>query len=131
MSKCSWKMVLIDLFDEGSPQNLNLYVAQVFIHSSIDGYLRLFRFLLLPGLVFSFSRVDKSYLAYFEYIYLWFRNFPRGASGKESACRRHKRCSFDLWVGRIPWRRERQPTLVFLPGVSGSQVLIIVCCFSR
>ena len=20
------------------------------------------------------------------------------------------------WVGKIPWRRERQPTLVFLPG---------------
>ena len=23
--------------------------------------------------------------------------------------------SFDLWVGKIPWRREWQPTLVFLP----------------
>ena len=23
---------------------------------------------------------------------------------------------FDLWVGKIPWRREWQPTAVFLPG---------------
>ena len=23
---------------------------------------------------------------------------------------------FDPWIGKIPWRRERQPTLVFLPG---------------
>jgi len=24
---------------------------------------------------------------------------------------------FDPWVGRIPWRRERLPTPVFLPGI--------------
>ena len=23
---------------------------------------------------------------------------------------------FDPWTGKIPWRREWQPTLVFLPG---------------
>ena len=27
--------------------------------------------------------------------------------------RRHR---FNLWVGKIPWRREWQPTPVFLPG---------------
>ena len=30
-------------------------------------------------------------------------------------CRRGR---FDPWVGKIPWRRKRQPTLVFLPGKS-------------
>ena len=25
---------------------------------------------------------------------------------------------FDPWVGKMPWRRERQPTPVFLPGES-------------
>ena len=25
-------------------------------------------------------------------------------------------CGFDPWVGKIPWRRERQPTPLFLPG---------------
>ena len=23
---------------------------------------------------------------------------------------------FETWIGKIPWRRELQPTLVFLPG---------------
>ena len=33
--------------------------------------------------------------------------FPGGARGKQSACqcRRHKRCRFDPWVGKIPWKR--------------------------
>ena len=36
---------------------------------------------------------------------------------KKSACqcRRCKRCGFDPWVGKIPWRRKWQPTQVFLP----------------
>ena len=39
---------------------------------------------------------------------------PLWLSGKESAyhCRRLR---FDLWVGKIPWRRKWQPTPVFLP----------------
>ena len=43
---------------------------------------------------------------------------PRWFSGKESACqyRRHKRCWFNPWVGKIPWSRKWQPTSVVLPG---------------
>ena len=39
-------------------------------------------------------------------------------SGTESACqyRRPKRCGFNPWVGKIPWRTEWQPTPVFLLG---------------
>ena len=33
----------------------------------------------------------------------------------------HKTCRFDLWVRKIPWRREWQPTPVFLPGESQGQ----------
>ena len=46
-----------------------------------------------------------------------------GANGKERACqcRRPKRCEFDSWVGKIPWRRAWQPTAVFLPGESHGQ----------
>ena len=42
------------------------------------------------------------------------------SSGKEPACqcRRHKRCGSDYRVGKIPWRRSRKPTPVFLPGES-------------
>ena len=49
--------------------------------------------------------------------------YPGGASGKESTCqcRRPKRCRFDPWVRKIPWRRAWQPTLVFLPGESHGQ----------
>jgi len=45
-------------------------------------------------------------------------DFKGGASGKESTCqcRRHERCGFDSWVGKIPWSRKWQPTPVFLPG---------------
>ena len=35
--------------------------------------------------------------------------------------RRHKRHSFDSWIGKIPWRRAWQPTPVFSPGESHGQ----------
>jgi len=35
--------------------------------------------------------------------------------------RSFRRCRFDLWVGKIPWRRVWQPTPVFLPGESYGQ----------
>ena len=41
------------------------------------------------------------------YIYT---GFPGGASDKESACqcKRLKRCGFDPWVRKIPWKRAWQ-----------------------
>ena len=49
--------------------------------------------------------------------------FPGGASGKEPTCqcRRCRRHGFNIWVGKIPWKRKWQPTLVFLPGESHGQ----------
>ena len=49
--------------------------------------------------------------------------FPGDASGKEPACqcRDIKRCRFDPWVGKMPWRRAWQPIPVFLPGESHRQ----------
>ena len=49
--------------------------------------------------------------------------FPGGTSSKESPCQcgRCKRCGFDPWIGKIPWSRAWQPTLVFLPGESLGQ----------
>jgi len=42
---------------------------------------------------------------------------------KKSACQ-CRRSGFDPWVGKIPWRRERLPTSVFLPGkFHGQRVL--------
>ena len=49
--------------------------------------------------------------------------FLNGTSDKEPACqcRRLKRCRLNPWVGKVPWRREWQPTPVFLPGKSHGQ----------
>ena len=41
--------------------------------------------------------------------------FPRWFSGKESTCQ-CKRCRFNLWVRKIPWKRKWQCTPVFLSG---------------
>ena len=41
-------------------------------------------------------------------------------NGKESACQ-CKRCECDPWAGKMPWRREWQPTLVSLAGESHGQ----------
>ena len=51
---------------------------------------------------------------------------PRWLSGRESAyqCRR---CRFDPWVGRIPWRRRWQPILTFLPGKAHGQRSLADC----
>ena len=47
-------------------------------------------------------------------------DFPGGAIGKKPPCQ-CKRRGFDPWVGKIPWRRAWQPTLIFLPGESHGQ----------
>ena len=47
--------------------------------------------------------------------------FPGGDSGKElqePANAGDGRSGFNPWVGKVPWRRAWQPTLVFLPGES-------------
>ena len=36
-----------------------------------------------------------------------------------------KRCGFDPWVGKIPWRRAWQATPVFLPGESHGQSSLV------
>ena len=43
-----------------------------------------------------------------------------GASVKKPACqcRRLRRCGFDHWIWKIPWRRAWQPISVFWPGES-------------
>ena len=55
----------------------------------------------------------------------WYR-LPWWLSGKEPACqcRICKRCGFNLCVGKIPWRRQWHPTLVFLPEKSHRHRLV-------
>ena len=58
-----------------------------------------------------------------------FTGFPRWRSGKESACqcRTCKRCGFDPWVVKIPWRRKLQPPPVFFPGKFHGQRSLASC----
>ena len=44
--------------------------------------------------------------------------FPGGSDGKESACSAGDLPGFNSWVGKMPWKRKRQPALVVLPGKS-------------
>ena len=56
---------------------------------------------------------------YCQYIFSWVLDFPGGCV-KESASK-HRRCGFDPWIRKIPWRRKWKPTPVFLPGKSHEQ----------
>ena len=51
------------------------------------------------------------------------RGFWGGTGGKEPTCqcRSLKRCRFDPWVGKIPWRGSWQPAPVLFPGESHGQ----------
>ena len=53
--------------------------------------------------------------------------FPGGASGKEPPANATdiKRCGFDPWIRKVPWRRKWQPTPVFLPGKSHGQRILV------
>ena len=57
-------------------------------------------------------------------------HFPGGSVVKKIffACqpRRHRRCRFDPWVGKILWRRAWQPTPVFWPGESHGERSLVV-----
>ena len=51
-----------------------------------------------------------------------YQGLPGGA-GKDPTCqgRRHKRCWFPPWAGKVPWSRAWQATPGFLPGGSQGQ----------
>ena len=67
--------------------------------------------------------VPFSNFMFLLFICYWSIGLPRRLSGKHSACQctRRRRCRFDPWVGKIPWRRAWQPTPLFLSGESHGQ----------
>ena len=58
--------------------------------------------------------------SFFFFLTPLFLNQPGDASSKEPTfqCRRCKRHGFNPWVGKMPWKRARQPTPILLPGES-------------
>ena len=50
-----------------------------------------------------------------------------GSSDHKTICLQRGRPGFNPWVGKIPWRREWQPTPVFLPEKSHEQRSLAGC----
>jgi len=61
--------------------------------------------------------------------FMSFCGLSRWLSSEEPTCqsRRCRRTRSDTWIGKIPWRRKRQPTPVFLPGESHGQRSLVGC----
>ena len=62
---------------------------------------------------------------YFKLVLLELTGLSRWLSGKESTFQCRK-CGFDTWVGKIPWRRKWQSTPTFLPGKQHGQRSMVV-----
>ena len=56
---------------------------------------------------FRFSRRLRQYFS--------LHGLPRRLRGKQTTCQ-GRRLRLDPWIEKIPWKREWQPTPVFLPG---------------
>ena len=56
----------------------------------------------------------KAWIINNRYVLIPSLGFPGDTSGKEPTCqcKRHRRCRFNPWVGKIPWRRKWQPIAV-------------------
>ena len=63
---------------------------------------------------------SKSWQYFFFQLLSRLSGLLRWLSGKESACQ-CRRCRFDPWVRKIPWKWKWHPTPVFLPGKSHEQ----------
>ena len=95
-----------------------------FYHGAWEGS---FLLEILVGSMFLYSRALLTCSLKIAHIYT---HYPGSASGKEPVhqCRRHKRCSLDPWVRKIPWRRKWQCTPVFLPRESNGQRYLMGYC---
>ena len=61
-------------------------------------------------------------LCSFEFVVIYrSTSFPDGSDHKESACMQCVTHEFDPWIGKIPWRKNWQSPLVFLPEESYGQ----------
>ena len=63
-------------------------------------------------------------------LYVCRARLPRWLRSKESACQ-CRRCGFDPWPRKTPWRSKWPPTPVFLPGKSHGQRSLVACRSQR
>ena len=71
-----------------------------------------------PVLFFSLFKTKLSQVKASQ-VALVVKNLPPSESTCQ--CRWQKRRGLDPWIGKIPWRRTWQPTLIFFPGESHGQ----------
>ena len=71
----------------------------------------------MPLMFWILTRIINSFGPLFQCI----RSFTGSSDGKESAY-----IGSDPWVGKLPWRKAWQPTLVFLPGDFHGQLSLVV-----
>ena len=81
-------------------------IDEMLMHESHDFFLQNVILYIKYIWIIKTCRYNQFYINIYIYIYT-IMGFPGGASGKEPACqcRRHKRCGFDPWVGKISWKR--------------------------
>ena len=100
----------------------------IYIYMYICIYMRVFMYMYIFWWtkIFNFNKIQ--FITYFSLTYCSsgiLQTFfsSGGASGKEpdDQHRRSKRCRFDPWIRKIPWRMTWQTTPVFLPGESQGQ----------
>ena len=65
------------------------------------------------------EKLCPSFAGFFSYLPNK-KGFPEGSDSKESACQ-GRRCGFNPWVRKIPWRRKWQTPPVFLSRESHGQ----------
>ena len=69
------------------------------------------------------SGFKETITGFFFHQVVKFGGLPQWLSGKESTCQ-CRRCGFNSWIGKIPWRRKWQPTPVFWPEKFHGQNLV-------
>ena len=64
--------------------------------------------------LFNIIYIMRIYVYIYTYTYVW--SFPGGSGGSHVSLQ-CSRPGFSPWVRKIPWRREWQPTPVFLSSI--------------
>ena len=105
--------------------SLTIFLFWMFHVNRIVQYVAFCGWLISHGIIsrviYVVMYINTLFLWMTKYSFLWIHmGFPGGSDGKEShlQCRRPR---FNPWVSKIPWRREWQPTPVFLPRESHGQ----------
>ena len=77
-----------------------------------------------PQEIYFFKVISKWYircLIYIRYSFIWTSQVARVVKNSPANVGDMKRCGFDPWVGKIPWKKAWHPIPVFLPGESLGQ----------